>query len=84
MVVEAAATCDGVPEWLVPRVARFSQPSHLLGTVVWEIARDPADGIIHGIEYGEMRETVVVFWLAVRRFRKFWKCFARARISHSQ
>lgn len=57
VVVVVAAAGDCVPERAVAGVARApsAEPDHSVGAVVWEIARDTTDGVVHGVESSEMR-----------------------------
>lgn len=84
MIVDGTATGDCVPQRETAGVASFSQPIHLVGVMVCEIARDATDGIVDCGEFGEMREAVVICWPTVCRLGEVWKGFAWARISHSQ
>ncbi len=83
-MAEAAGAGDGVSERQVARVGGFSQPGHLIGVMVWKVVRDAVDGVIDGGVFGEVGETVVGFWLAVRGVWEVGECLAGAGLLCSQ
>lgn len=84
VVVDAAAAGDCVPERPVAGEGRFPQPGHQVRAVVWEVAGDAADCVVHGVVFGKVREEVEVFVSAVCRLGKVRERFAWAGISCSQ
>ena len=83
-MVDAAAAGDCIPERPVAGEGGFFRPGHQVRTMVCEVTGDAADCVVHGVAFGEVRETMAVSLSAMRRLGKVWEGFAWAEISCSQ
>ena len=52
--------------------------------MVWEVAGDPADSILHGTETGSVREAREILGFAVGWLREVWECLPGTSCSVSQ
>ena len=78
MAVDAAAARDGVSEGPVPRRRGLPEPRRGTGAVVWEVAGDATDRVVHRGVSDEVREAMEVSCGAVRGVRKIRERFAGA------
>ncbi len=78
MVVQATATGDRVPKWVIAGVPRLFQLGHPVRIMIYKIAKGAFNRVVDRGELGEVREVYAIFCSAVCGVRKVWKRFARA------
>lgn len=83
VVVDASAAADGVANGSVAGVGCLVELGPELGAVVGEVGGDPSDGVVHGVEAGEV-EARDVFGFAVSGFGEVGERLARAGDARSQ
>ena len=78
MIAQTATAANRVAKTQVAGVRSLVELGPKLRTMVWKIARDSADSILHGGVAGSMRKAMDIFSFAVGRFGKIRKCLPRA------